>query len=133
MVLVMAATLDRNNEALPLAWGIIPGESEDHWSWFLAHLKTAIPLMASDGMVIISDRDKGLDTAGEHHFPLASHLHCCQHLAANVRARFSIECKKHFWKAAHATTESAFSDALREAENEREGCKRYLESIEPHR
>ncbi len=117
MVLVAVVTLDGNNEALPLAWGIIPGESEETWSWFLGHLRAAFLAMASPGLVMIIHRDKGLESAREHHFPHAYHAHCCQLLAAIVQSYFGQACKKHFSKAAYATAESVFKAAELDVDN----------------
>ncbi len=133
MTLLAAVTLDGNNEALPLAWGLIPGENEEHWSWFLAHLCRAFPSMSSPGVVIISDRDEGLEEAGAQNFPLAQHCHCCQHLANNVQACYCLACQKLFRKAAYALTESAFKEALRQISDEKEVYKMYLQGIPPGR
>ncbi len=133
LVLLAAVTLDGNNQALPLAWGIVPRECEEHWSWFLAHLRRVFPSMSSPGIVIISNRDKGLEGAGAANFPLAQHLHCCQHLADNVQTRYRQACRKLFWKAAYAITESAFKEALREIGEEKEACRTYLQGIPPGR
>jgi hypothetical protein len=73
MTLLVAVTRDGNNKTLPLAWAIVPGESTEHWSWFLEHLEQAFPVMGSPGLTLISDREKGLKNAVEEHFLLAYH------------------------------------------------------------
>jgi hypothetical protein len=39
MTLLIASTLDANNEILPLAWAIVLIKDSDNWRWFLYHLK----------------------------------------------------------------------------------------------
>jgi hypothetical protein len=34
ITLLIAVILDPNHEILPLAWGVVPSESEDHWGFF---------------------------------------------------------------------------------------------------
>ncbi len=131
MTLLAAVTLDGNNEILPLAWGIVPGECDEHWTWFLAHLRQAFPSMSGPTLVVISDREKGLEGAMAKTFPIAQHCHCCQHLADNIQARFGMACQKLFWKAAYAITELAFREAIRELGEEKAAYKTYLEGIPP--
>ncbi len=133
MTLLAAVTLDGNNKTLPLAWAIVPGESTEHWSWLLEHLGQAFPSMRSPGQTLISDRGKGIENAVEKHFPLAYHCYYSFHLANVVQTRYGQVCRKLFWKAVYATTESAFNDALKEMGEQKEACKTYLEGISPQR
>ncbi len=102
MILLVAATLDGNNEILPLAWAIVPIENADHWTWFLKEMKLSFEEVGSEGMVFISDRDKGLQTAVHEVFPESYHSHCCQHLADNVQKHYGLACRNLFWGAANA-------------------------------
>ncbi len=72
MTLSAAVTLDGNNEILLLAWGLAPGECQELWSWFLAHLGHAFPSMSSPGDVMISDRDKTRRSWGTNFFSCAA-------------------------------------------------------------
>jgi hypothetical protein len=69
MTLLAAETLERNNKTLQLARGIVPGESDEHWSWFLEHLGNAFPTMKSPSTTFISDREKGQENSVEEHLP----------------------------------------------------------------
>jgi hypothetical protein len=43
------------------------------------------PFATRKDLVIMSDRDKGLDIAVEEMFPAATHSYCAQHIAANIQ------------------------------------------------
>jgi hypothetical protein len=38
-------------------------------------------------LVIMSDREKGLDIAVEEMLPTATHSYCAQHIAANIQTK----------------------------------------------
>jgi len=59
--LLFAVGIDGNSKNLPLAWAVVESENTESWTWFLSHLKVAIPDWV--GMTLISDRDKGLGAA----------------------------------------------------------------------
>jgi hypothetical protein len=96
MTLLVTCTLDGNNEILPLTWALVPIEDGDNWTWFLLKLKHHFWGMDCNGIVIISDRDKGLQTAVPEVFPNAHHSYCCQHLADNVQKYFGLACRTAF-------------------------------------
>ena len=94
MTLLIACTLDGNNEILPLAWAVVPIEDVANWTWFLKHMKDAFyEIDKREDMVMISDRDKGLQAAVSAIFPKAYHSHCCQHLADNIQKSFGLACQ----------------------------------------
>jgi hypothetical protein len=41
--ILIAATVDADNHAVRLAWGIVESESEASWRMFQSNIKTAIP------------------------------------------------------------------------------------------
>lgn len=43
LVLALVVGIDANDNNVILAFGLIPSESADHWSWFLSKLKLAYP------------------------------------------------------------------------------------------
>src|SRR2546429_3143606 len=112
MTLLIACALDGNNEIIPLAWGIVPIEDTDNWTWFLLHMKECFTGMNLDQTVFISDRDKGLQTAVPDVFTNVYHSHCCQHIADNVQKYFGLQARNAFWKAAYTFNEYDFEDAI---------------------
>ena len=59
-------------------------------------------------MVFISDRDNGIASAINTHFPNGSQAHCCQHIADNVQSKFGLTCRNQFWKVARAKDKTSF-------------------------
>ena len=95
MLLLVAVTLDANEETLPLAWGIVPIENKDNWMWFMCQFSWDFIINTST-TAIISDREKGIVQAVTEYASKAHHYHCCQHLAENVKASYGLACSKLF-------------------------------------
>jgi hypothetical protein len=131
MTLLIACTLDGNNEILPLSWAVVPVEDAENWTWFLNHMKSAFHEIEYEHTVIISDRDKGLQTAVSSVLPDAHHSYCCQHLADNIQKSFGLACRNQFWKAAHASSELDFEDAMEKIKKTKLEAWKYLNDI-PH-
>jgi hypothetical protein len=107
MILAVTVALDSNDEVLPICWGLIPRENEYWWSWYCGQMSQAFdsfqqPQSTSEKWVAISDREKGLVTGIENVLPRIEHLHCCQHIADNIYARYGKDCKKLWWPIARA-------------------------------
>jgi hypothetical protein len=104
ITLLLAVGIDAEDHVLPLAWALVPGESEIWWSWFCEHLARAFEDALLPQYVIISDRDKGLLKAVESKLPGACHAMCCQHIAENIHKRFGKE-HKALWQIANIHTQ----------------------------
>ncbi|MEA2203077.1 MAG: hypothetical protein QOI89_3817 [Solirubrobacteraceae bacterium] len=107
MILAVTVALDANDEVLPICWGLIPRENEFWWSWYCGQMSQAFESFqqlqaTSDKWVAISDREKGLVTGIENTLPRIEHLHCCQHIADNINARYGKDCRKLWWPIARA-------------------------------
>lgn len=110
-VLVIAATVDANNQGLVLAWGLAPKEDYEHWGWFLQNLEEALGSL--QGVVIMSDRQKGLNKAIARHLPGVIEAFCCKHIERNLMERFkSREVVGLFWEAVYAREEELFEAIL---------------------
>ena len=60
-VVLVATVLDGNGNIFPAAIGIAESENRDTWSWFLVLLRDALHVENDgDGLVVISDREKGI-------------------------------------------------------------------------
>ncbi|KAL2897646.1 Uncharacterized protein RDABS01_039429, partial [Bienertia sinuspersici] len=57
-VLLSVVALDGNNEMFPTAWGIVSGEDEETWKFFLYHLKNVLQQGRDNNWCIILDRHK---------------------------------------------------------------------------
>ncbi|XP_020094138.1 uncharacterized protein LOC109714112 [Ananas comosus] len=106
-IIVSAIALDGNNSVFPVAYGVVESENAESWEWFLVALKEAIG--CPNGLVLSSDRQKGLDKALLAVYPTAEHRECMRHLYSNFKKRFRGDIlKKHLWGAARGYTSSAF-------------------------
>ena len=54
MTLLIAVGIDANDETLPVAWALVPIESEPWWTWFLKHFNQAFHADV-EGNVFMSD------------------------------------------------------------------------------
>jgi transposase-like protein len=79
--ILIAVTIDADNHAIRLAWGIVESESEESWRMFLSNIKTAIPEINEPDITIMSDRGKGLKAADDE-LGQANRAYCTQHFKA---------------------------------------------------
>lgn len=115
-VLLLATTLDANNQSITLAWGIAPKENATHWRWFLNNLSNILEGLNRKGVVIMSDRQKGLTKAVAEELPLATEGYCCKHIERNLVTVFGQEVKQGYWRAVYARTEEKFREAMKKLE-----------------
>jgi hypothetical protein len=109
--LLVAVGIDANNHILPLAWAVVESETESSWRWFLQQLSAAIPGLDSNSTTLISDRDKGLQSADDE-LQHIGRAFCVQHIAANVQSKFGIEPRRKFIDCTYARTEEAWDDCM---------------------
>ena len=128
MTLLIAMCIDANDETLPMAWALVPIESEAWWTWFLKHFQRAFAANVA-GNVFISDREKGLPTALEKTMPNVTQAYCCQHIADNVQHRFGLKCRPLFWACAWARSEEEFQNALSALMEQDVDAKNYVNAI----
>ena len=84
--LLAACGHDANGSIFPLAFGIVPSESNESWQWFFEKLRDSIGTRES--LAIVADRHKGIENAANLVFPDAAFGICVQHLAANLKTRY---------------------------------------------
>ena len=80
--------LDGNGQIFPLAVAVAEGENEDSWMWFLALVCSALNIDIDNGgagMVVLSDREKGLANAVRTLLPRAAHSPCVFHIQKTSR------------------------------------------------
>jgi len=86
MQLLIAVSINANDQTLPLAWALVPIKNKEWWSWFCKNLSE------EEGFVFISNWEKGLIPAVEEHFPQAVYTHCCNYIAVS----YNKKCKPLF-------------------------------------
>ena len=135
--LLLAVARDGEDEILPLAWAIVPSESEDNWRFFLKHFKAAFREVDDETVLAVSDRAKGLEPAMRAELPRVCHTYCAQHLAENIMTTFhpGDEVRKLYWLAVKAPSKKRFDTCLERIAATKPKCKdvfEYLDKIPPH-
>ncbi|KAI5154996.1 hypothetical protein ENBRE01_3476, partial [Enteropsectra breve] len=72
-IIMIATAITREDKSLILGYGIAPTENERYWCKLVNLLNNAMTLSSITDLVIISDRDKGLQIAVETVLPNAAH------------------------------------------------------------
>ncbi|GJS25974.1 RNA-directed DNA polymerase, eukaryota [Tanacetum coccineum] len=99
-VLAAAIGIDGNNGLFPIAYGVLESKNGNSWTWFLESLKKAIG--TSDGLVISSDMQRGLDLAIMQVYPNVEHIECMRHLYSNFKKKYRGDFfKSKLWGAAN--------------------------------
>ncbi|XP_056690902.1 uncharacterized protein [Spinacia oleracea] len=89
--LLIAMSVDANNQIFPLAFAIVEGENGDSWPWFMACIRRFVTQRT--GLCVLSDRHLGImkamtqDNSGWTE-PYAYHRFCIRHLTSNVNTEF---------------------------------------------
>ena len=67
-----------------MAWAVVESENNSSWTYFLHHLKVAIPTIDTVNCTVISARDKGLSTAADRMIPNTHKAHCCRQCTDSI-------------------------------------------------
>jgi transposase-like protein len=129
MMLMICCGIDANGNVLPVAWALVPTENTVWWTWFCNFLALCFERMTWEGVIFISDRDKGIASALSEVFPKCIPAHCCQHIADSVQSRFGVKCRPLFWKCVWAKTKEQFQEALKALKAEKVIAAAYVDNI----
>ncbi|WZZ03393.1 hypothetical protein YC2023_089314 [Brassica napus] len=81
-VLLVATAQDPDRHHYPIAFGVVDGEKDESWMWFMNKLRSVI---SDEGeLVFLSDRNGSLIKSIREMFPMAAHGYCIWHLSQNV-------------------------------------------------
>ncbi|KAL3677922.1 hypothetical protein R1sor_020878 [Riccia sorocarpa] len=134
--LFLASVVDGNSQIFPLAYAVAPVENYENWSWFVHNLHISIQGLRSEAVMIVSDRQKGLERAVTEVLPCNPHMHCGHHLKMNVQKLFGKTAVQVFQNLLHAKSEDRFNSVMEEAEtrlDQGSEFKRYIQRIDPAR
>ena len=110
-VLLVATAQDPDRHHYPIAFGVVDGEKDESWMWFMNKLRSVI---ADEGeLVFLSDRNGSLIKSIREVFPMAAHGYCIWHLSQNVKGHVFNNrdaCASKFTECAHAYTVAEFDD-----------------------
>ncbi|XP_020245229.1 uncharacterized protein LOC109823366 [Asparagus officinalis] len=129
--LLAATALNGDGGMFPVALCICGTENESNWEWFLECIRDVLynsddPYTPNDELVIISDRDKGLQNSVKNCFPCSYHSYCIRHLMANYKNNLSKkrlpaplrdDCVQIMKRAAYAYTMHAYHNEYNELQN----------------
>ncbi|XP_039687156.1 uncharacterized protein [Medicago truncatula] len=130
-MLLAAIGRDPNDQMLPIAYAVVEGETKESWNWFLELLIADLggPRLCKT-YTFISDQQKGLLPTMDELLPDVDQRFCVRHLYNNFRKKHpGKKLKELMWRAAKATYENAFIDAMKEIKDIREGAYEYLKNI----
>ncbi|XP_060211440.1 uncharacterized protein LOC132638647 isoform X2 [Lycium barbarum] len=91
---------------LPIAWAIVEYENKNTWIWFLKLLIADLGMRDGSNYTVISDMQKGLQSAMKELLPLVEHRMCARHILANwAKGWRGLQKMNQFWKCATSTFE----------------------------
>ncbi|XP_075076268.1 uncharacterized protein LOC142162940 [Nicotiana tabacum] len=111
--LLVVVGQDNMNHFYPLAWVVVDRETKRSWTWFLELLHNSFYLNTANGVIFMSDMQKGLIDAIKIVLPEVKHRFCVRHVESNWCKEYrGLEIKKLLWWSAWATYEKDFKDQL---------------------
>ncbi|XP_021729193.1 uncharacterized protein LOC110696224 [Chenopodium quinoa] len=132
--LLIAMSVDANNQLFPLAFAIVECEDGNTWPWFMACIRRFVTQRS--GLCVISDRHGGIMKAMKEENtgwrePYAYHRFCIRHLASNVHTQFkNKELKKIFGWTAFQHQKKKFDHGLQKIGEMNVEARRYLANID---
>ncbi|KAI5151527.1 hypothetical protein ENBRE01_2197 [Enteropsectra breve] len=128
-MIMIATAIAGEAEGMIIGYYLYPAESEEYWLRFISVIRKILLLQNIPILVIISDRDKGLQRAVETTFPQACHSYCVGHIERNIVSRFRKSCS-NIWTAAKASSISDFELQIQEiAKNNGQAVAEYIRNI----
>ncbi|KAK4391333.1 hypothetical protein Sango_2196600 [Sesamum angolense] len=133
--LLVAVTLDANQQVLPLAFALVDEESLASWRWFLQMLAKHLLPNDDDRVCLISDRHSGLISAINYvpafKFPRGVHRFCLRHVCSNFNKKFNnIRLKDLCWRAGAEVNARKFKRIMTEIRELNEEAYNWLEMID---
>ncbi|KAK1274938.1 hypothetical protein QJS04_geneDACA010023 [Acorus gramineus] len=85
-IMLSATLVDVDSFLFLLAFVVVESEAGDSWRWFLEMLYDAIGDV--DGLALMSDKDKGLESAVPVDFLGVEHRTCVRHLYSHFKKKY---------------------------------------------
>ncbi|KAI5151659.1 hypothetical protein ENBRE01_2293 [Enteropsectra breve] len=102
-MIMIATTIAGENKGFISGFGISPAKNLIYWTRFIQFRNEALSLETLENLIIISDRDKGLQHAVDTILPCAFDSFCIPHIERNIKSRISHSCPQ-IWSAAKEST-----------------------------
>ena len=133
-VVLVLTVLDGNGNIFPAAIAIAESENEETWSLFLFTIRVVLHVdNGGEGLVVLSDREKGIYNALKKSFPPAQHSFCVFHIQKNVKTAYKTALNGLLFKAAKAHTRDGFHAAIAEMKQIHQDAGEYVEKIRPEK
>ncbi|XP_058075786.1 uncharacterized protein LOC131224272 [Magnolia sinica] len=114
-ILFVATALDGDNHIFPVAFGIGESENSNSWNWFLTYLNDSLGNLP--GLVIISDRHKGLMKEVPQVFQAVIHGYCAYHIYRNLVDTFKDKSLEiYYWQAVKTCRRADFDKFMHHIE-----------------
>ena len=100
--------------------------------WFLENVRNAFNIGdGGNGLVFISDREKGIDNALKRLFHNASHAYCVYHIQKNVKVKFNTSLNGLLFAAAETFDVMSFREIVEKMKALNNEAGTYIEDIDP--
>ena len=133
-VVLFVTVLDGNGSVFPAALGIAESENENTWKWFLLFLRDTLHVTNDgDGIVALSDREKGIENAMKEIFPRVSHGFCVFHIMKNVKKRYHTALDGLLFKAAKASHVHEYHATIAQIKSLHDAAGQYIEDSNPEK
>lgn len=83
------------------------------------------------GLIVTSDRAKGLLNAVRNSLPSAFHRYCALHLLGNIKGKFNDDHRATYWQIVFANTKSEFDKGMEKLKQIHKEAFEYLSAIDP--
>ena len=132
-VILVVTILDGNGQVFPGAIAVAEGENRDSWVWFVTLMRAAFEMGDGAGVVVLSNREKGLLNSVSEVLPRAAHSFCVFHMQKNVEGRYHTPLNGLLFRAAKAATAPEFNAAIARMKELHRAAGEYVEAIDKRR
>ncbi len=125
---------DGNNKDLLFAIALVPVESEANYKFLMETMlkdEKMANFLKQDGLIVVTDRKKGLMNAVESMLEGAVHRYCALHLLGNIKGpAFTSEQRSLNWSIVFATTKVEFDKRMGDLKKSHPVAYDYLSKLE---
>lgn len=110
----LATALSPNRDVIVIAADIGTIEDGEHWAWFLRLIREKVDLSSKTETVLMSDREKALESVIHDVFPTIPHGICSVHVMKNVITNHPTDSKRRVHTLATCLTVSEINTVMQE-------------------
>jgi hypothetical protein len=134
--ILVAATQDGDHNDCSIGIAIVPVESEDSYAFFINTMRKHPELkefLDQPGLVVTSDRNKGLLNAVKNMLPNSYHRYCALHLLGNIKKgrEFNDSDRNLYWSIVYSRNQVEFEENMKKLKEQHYEAYEYLFSLGP--